>query len=80
MLLLHPDVQIPAFSQVLKKGGVRMELLDVLKAKAGVPVRDPIAFLLAARKGKTEHVIVYRTTDERVYRCSDENVYALKEE
>ena len=57
-----------------------MELLDVLKAKAGVPVRDPIAFLLAARKGKTEHVIVYRTTDERVYRCSDENVYALKEE
>ena len=57
-----------------------MNLFDILKARAGIPVHDKLALMIAERTEKTEPVTVYRTADHLVYRCSDGSVYALKED
>ena len=57
-----------------------MNLFDVLKARAGIPVRDMLAFLFAEKSSEPEDVTVYKTTENQVYKCSDGHIYALKEE
>lgn len=57
-----------------------MELFDILKARAGIPVQDLLAFLFAEKSSEPEDVTVYKTTENQVYKCSNGKVYALKEE
>lgn len=56
-----------------------MELLDILKARAGIPVRC-LAALLFTKKSEPQTVTVYKTSDDQVYKCSDGRIYALKED
>ena len=55
-----------------------MELFDILKTSAGIPVVDLLPMLFAAHSGAA--VTVYRTPDNQIYADSDGSVYALKEE
>lgn len=54
-----------------------MELFDVLKARAGVPVDDPLAILMAH---KMNDVVVYQTSDGMILETSDHKIYLVKEE
>lgn len=54
-----------------------MELFDVLKARAGVPVDDPLAILAAQ---KTDRFVMYQTSDGMILKTSDDQIYLVKEE
>ena len=56
-----------------------MDLFDILKVRAGIPVSDPLATLFASRSSEQD-VLLYLTADDMVYAGSDGKAYALKEE
>ena len=55
-----------------------MELFDILKARAGIPVNDMLAILFAGRA--EPDALVYKTTDDKIYADANGAVYVLKEE
>ena len=55
-----------------------MELFDVLKSRAGIPVNDMLAILFAGRA--EPDTLVYKTTDDKIYADANGSVYVLKEE
>lgn len=55
-----------------------MELFDVLKSRAGIPVNAWLAILFA-RPGSSD-TLVYKTADNKIYADANGAVYVLKEE
>ena len=55
-----------------------MELFDVLKSRAGIPVKDMLAILFAGRA--EPDTLVYKTTDDKIYADANGEIYALREE
>jgi hypothetical protein len=55
-----------------------MELFDILKARAGIPVNDWLAILFA-RPGSSD-IFVYKTADNKIYADANGEIYALREE
>jgi hypothetical protein len=60
------------------EGVIGVELFDILKARAVVPVNDWLAILFA-RPGDAD-ILVYKTPDNKIYADANGEVYALKEE
>lgn len=57
-----------------------MELFDVLKARAGVPVDDPLAMLFARKSAEPAAYVPYQTSDDLILKTSDDQIYLVKEE
>lgn len=57
-----------------------MELFDILKARAGIPVDDPLAVLWVRNINGQQSNTVYLTADGKVYENADSYVYALRKE
>lgn len=57
-----------------------MELFDILKARAGIPVDDPLAVLWGRNINGQQSNTVYLTADGKVYENADSYVYALRKE
>ena len=60
------------------EGVIGVELFDVLKSRAGIPVNDMLAILFAGRA--EPDTLVYKTTDDKIYADANGAVYVLKEE
>lgn len=59
------------------RGVIGMELFDILKARAGIPV-DGLAQLFV-RPGSSD-ILVYKTVDNKIYADANGEIYALREE
>ena len=57
-----------------------MELFDILKARSGIPVDDPLAVLWVRNINGQQSNTVYLTADGKVYENEDSYVYALRKE
>ena len=57
-----------------------MELFDILKARAGIPVDDPLAVLFAQKTAVPAGYVPYQTRDGLILKTSDDQIYLVKED